>query len=559
MRHRFIKALFLGTALCTFPVTGAVAQGLAGPYLAGSQALMDGEFNSAGRYFVKAMTADTSNITLKQSALLSYVSSGDFMVAATIASVMPTTDEDSILANLVLLVDHVNKGNYASAQLLLPSDNIQLSPILSGLLDAWIKVGKNDRKGALAAFDAMASNESVALFGQYHKGIALAYFGDFEAAAEILNGVDGPLHLNRDSIVAHVQILSELGQNENALQVLDDAFARGFRDAQLVDLRGQVASGTKIPFTQVITPTYGMSEAFVVMADALNRGEPSRTALFYARLAQALRPDHVDASLIIAELLEQEGQFALAGEAYASVPRSSPSYRDAEAGRADMMRLSGDIDGATQVLLALVDTFPNDIVTVNDLGELYRLNGDFEQAAEAYSQAIDSLPGDEARFWVIYYSRGITYERLDQWPLAEADFRKALELSPDQPFVLNYLGYSYIEMDINLEEAQSMIETAVAGRPDNGFITDSLAWVLYRLGKFEEAVAPMERAAELLPVDPIVNDHLGDVLWMVGRKFEAEFQWRRAQSFDPEPEDATRIKRKLEVGLDVVLEEEANE
>jgi tetratricopeptide (TPR) repeat protein len=142
------------------------------------------------------------------------------------------------------------------------------------------------------------------------------------------------------------------------------------------------------------------------------------------------------------------------------------------------------------------------------------------------------------------------------WDKAEADFRSALERNPDQPQVLNYLGYSMVEKGINLDEALSMIERAVEARPDSGYIIDSLGWVLYRLGRYDEAVEPMEKAVEIEAVDPIVNDHLGDVYWAVGRTREAEFQWHRALSFEPKEEDAARIRRKLEVGLDVVLEEE---
>jgi Flp pilus assembly protein TadD len=132
-----------------------------------------------------------------------------------------------------------------------------------------------------------------------------------------------------------------------------------------------------------------------------------------------------------------------------------------------------------------------------------------------------------------------------------------LELSPNQPLVLNYLGYSLVEKRLNLEEAQTMIETALAAQPNNGAIADSLGWVFYRLGKFEDAVAPMEKAVQLEANDPVVNDHLGDVYWMVGRKREADFQWRRAISFHPSDEDLARIRRKLELGLDVILTEEA--
>ena len=164
----------------------------------------------------------------------------------------------------------------------------------------------------------------------------------------------------------------------------------------------------------------------------------------------------------------------------------------------------------------------------------------------------------------MHYARAISLERLGEWPDAEAGFRKALELNPGHPQVMNYLGYSLVEKRIKLDEALDLIERAVAAEPNSGYIVDSLGWVLYRLGRYEEAVVHMERAAELMPIDPVVNDHLGDVLWLVGRFDEAEFQWRRALRFinagetaqDADPE---RIRRKLDIGLDRVLADEGAE
>ena len=199
----------------------------------------------------------------------------------------------------------------------------------------------------------------------------------------------------------------------------------------------------------------------------------------------------------------------------------------------------------------------------NTLGDVFRQQQDYMRAAEAYDKALSMMSDPSDGKWFTFYARGITNERLGDWPAAEADFRAALELNPDQPQVLNYLGYSLVEKRIKLEEALGMIERAVEARPDSGYIVDSLGWVLYRLGRFEAAVDPMERAAALLPVDPIVNDHLGDVYWKVGRKTEARFQWHRALSFideDSAPEaDPDRIRQKLDVGLDAVLEAEGND
>ena len=558
MDRRFFKALFLGMTLLGTAATPVFSQGLAGPYLAANRAFEHGSFNAAARYYVQAMAADPANRRLKQSAMVSFVSAGDFMAAAAIANTMRANNESDVFVDLVVLVDLARKAEYGAAITLMSQYDDQLPPMLWGLLDAWLKVGAEQTDAGLEAFDQMSDGEALAIYGQYHKGLAQAYLGNFEAAAAILDGDEsGPLHLNRDSIVTHVEILSELGRNDDALQILDDAIARGFRDEQFLALRADVAEGNMPSYAQVESPAYGMSEAFVTMAEALSRGEPDRTALFYARLAQHLRPGFVDAALMVAELLELEGQFHLAGEAYGAVPENSPSFKDAEVGRAEALRAAGDTEGATEILVKLADRFPHDVLVLNALGDIYRGVENFEDSVKAYTKAIENVDVLDTQHWVLFYTRGIGYERLNNWPAAEADLRRALELSPDQPFVLNYIGYSYIEMGINFEEAQAMIEKAVEGMPSNGYITDSLGWVLYRVGKFEEAVAPMERAVELLPVDPIVNDHLGDVLWMVGRKLEAEFQWRRAISFEPAEVDLERIKRKLDVGLDVVLEEEA--
>ena len=129
----------------------------------------------------------------------------------------------------------------------------------------------------------------------------------------------------------------------------------------------------------------------------------------------------------------------------------------------------------------------------------------------------------------MFYFRGICYERSKQWPQAEADLKKALQLYPDQPLVLNYLGYSWIDQGVNLDEGMNMIRRAVEQRPDDGYIVNSLGWANFRIGNYDEAVKELERAVELKPDDPTINDHLGDAYWRVGRVLEARFQWSHAK------------------------------
>lgn len=548
MRH--FKSGILAAILCV-PTT-LFAQGLAGPYLAASSANIDGSFLEAAEYYAAVMRGDPTNKFIQQNAMVAYVSAGEFDKAIEIAETIGKGT--NLYADLVLMTQYAASGDFSAARGTFPENNRQVSALLAGLLDAWLNVGTGNTESALNGFDAMDQNQTVALYGQYHKGLALAYLDDFQGAADILNGDGSPIHINLSSIEAHVQILSELGQTDQALAILNNVGG----DDPLRILREQLTAGEDIAFTEIETPAQGMAQALVTMADALSREEPSRLALFYARLARRLDPEYVDAMLTVASILEGEEQYELAGLAYSQVPVSALQYKSAAIGQAEVQRRGGNVEGATETLINLADTYPADVNVLNALGDIYRGVENFSDAKEAYTRAIDNLNNPARAYWVLFYTRGISNERLGEWNAAESDFRRALELSPDEPAVLNYLGYSFIEMQENMEEAQQMIETASANAPDNGAITDSLAWVLYRLGKFDEAVPHMERAARQLPVDPVVNDHLGDVLWMVGRKVEARFQWRRALSFDPAEVDEIRIRRKLDVGLDIVLDEETD-
>ena len=242
------------------------------------------------------------------------------------------------------------------------------------------------------------------------------------------------------------------------------------------------------------------------------------------------------------------------------MPDDFPAFHAAELGRAAAYRRADKPDAAIEVLEQLVKRFPDLPAVHSTLGDIQRQQSNFEQAVGHYDRALELNTETARNIWFLHYARAISHDRLDNWEKAEADFRSALELNPGQPQVLNYLGYSLVEKRIKLDEALGMIEQAVEANPDSGYIVDSLGWVLYRLGRYEEGVIHMERAVELMPVDPVVNDHLGDLYWAVGRFREAEFQWSRALSFvdEKEPGDAEpdRIRRKMEVGLDLVLEEE---
>jgi len=246
------------------------------------------------------------------------------------------------------------------------------------------------------------------------------------------------------------------------------------------------------------------------------------------------------------------------------LPENDISWPQAQLGRASALKELGRVDDAIAVLTSAVQVHPETSVLHAAIGDALRSEQRYAEATPHYDAAIALFDTDRPAQWRIYFARGITFERRDNWEGAEADFRKALELSPEQPSVLNYLGYSLVERREDFDEALDMIKRAVGARPYDGYIRDSLGWVYFRLGRYEDAVEEMERAVELLPLEPVLNDHLGDTFWAVGRVREARFQWRRALSFVTDDTDVDelnpdRIRRKLDIGLDAVLDEEGGE
>ena len=558
MRHLFktMSCSLLGLALSVAtPVSAQPTQGFAGAYLAARHASLFNDYTQAADYFVRAIARDRNNAALMESAVLSYANAGQITRAAPIAARMEALGAVSQIGQMVILADHLENEKYDRALAALDG-GLSVGPLVDGLVRGWALMGTGDRSAALAAFDAAAQTEGLESFAQYHKALALAVDGDFEKAVALLDGSEtGPLRLTRRGTIAYAQMLGQLGKGQQAA----DAIRVGFdsmMDPSLDALLVRLEAGDDVPFDFLTSVQDGLAEVFYTVAGALNGEASDSYTLLYARIGTHLRPTHTDAILLSAALLSRQDQFDLATAAYDSVPREDPSYHMAEMARSDALVRAGNPDAAIEVLSQLTETH-GDLPSVHSsLGDALRRQERFDEATAAYDAALALYDTPAANHWILYYARGITHEREDRWPLAEADFRMALDLNPNQPNVLNYLGYSMVEMQVNLDEALDMIERAVAAQPDSGYITDSLGWVLYRMGAYDDAVGYMERAVELMPADPIINDHLGDVYWAVGRQIEAEFQWKRALSFDPEEDEAERIRRKLEVGLDVVLDAE---
>lgn len=551
-----LSRLALFAALVALPLSGtARADGDYGAYLAARIAGSNNDYRQASTWYTRALIADPANAALMDGAILANLSAGNVEAAISVARRMQAAGTTSQAAQLALLADQAQRGEFPAILADLDAGR-SIGALVDGLTRAWAELGQGRMSEATAEFDKLAANNGVRAFGLYHKALALASVGDFEGADDILSGrAGGELRLTRRGLIARVQILSQLEKDDEAVALLDSGFAADV-DPSIAALRTRLAAGETLPYTIARNATEGLSETFFTLALALSGEADDGYTLLYARIAAYLRPDHNEAVLLSAAMLENQKQFDLAVAAYSSIKPGDDGFFAAEIGRARALEEGGQIEAALEVLRALTRSHPAQISVHLALADALRREERWTEAVAAYDAALALAGAPKPEDWAIYYSRGISYERSKNWPRAEADLRQALALNPGQPQVLNYLGYSYIDRNENLAEALAMIERAVKQSPDSGYIVDSLAWGYFRLGRYAEALEPMERASLLEPVDPTVTDHLGDVYWAVGRKMEARFQWRRALSFNPDEEQAARIRKKLDIGLDGVLAEE---
>ena len=538
--------------------------GLAGPYLAARMAAIQNDFRTAGDYSLRALAQDDTDTFLQDSALVALISAGEMERATALAGTITHQGRATELAHLLRRTDMARAGRWddlIAAIDAVPAPSETGDPtggnqLIDGMTRAWALLGAGRASESLSAFKELATMRGAAPMVNYHLALAKAKVGDFEGAEELLDEPDTGSHIL--GVIAHAQVLSQLERNRDAIAMLD-ATPDIAEEPHLLALRDRMEKGETLPFDIVDTPADGIAQVFLTFGAVLaGSDEPDPLALIHARLAEYLSPRLGEARLLAAQLLQNFGQFDLAEQEFEALRELGDMRPVAELTRIDALARADRLADAEKAALALTATHPELAQGWLALGDLLRQQDKFAQAVPAYDKAL-SLIGDgspEMR-WFPLYARGIALERAGQFQKAEADFRAALKIRPDSAQVLNYLGYSLVDRNENLDEALKLIQRAVELRPDDGYILDSLAWAYYRLGRYDEAVAPMERAVAAMASDSLVNDHMGDIYWMVGRKREAEIQWHRAQSLKPQTEaEAHRIRAKLDRGLDAVLAEE---
>ena len=522
----------------------------AGSYLAARHASVERDAASAATFYRSALRSDPKNNELLDRAFISSLADGDIDDAVKLADRILTVDKTNRVARLVIGVRDLKQKKYTSAQ-----NNINqsirgpITDLVATLLSGWAAYGAGDAKGAVASIDKLAGPEWYPIFKDQHAGMILELAGKEKEAGVRLERAykleDSMLRVSDD----YARWLSR-NKDVAAATAVYEAFDKKLPRHPLIrDAMREVQAGKKLP-PIVDSPQSGAAEALYGIGATLTRRGGEDLALVYLQLALYLMPNHPMALLSLADLYESVKKPAMAIKVYERMPSSSPLKRNAQIQLAIDLDAADRTDEAIKILKTVTAEDPKDIEAVMALGNIERGRKKFADCVVTYSQGIDILPKEnDKNSWVYYYYRGICEERAKQWNKAEADMRKALELQPEQPHVLNYLGYSWIDQGINLDDGMKMIKRAVDQRPDDGYIVDSLGWAYYRIGNYEDAVKNLERAIDLKPEDPTINDHLGDAYWRVGRTLEAKFQWAHARDLKPEPEDLPKIEAKIEHGL----------
>ncbi|MFO0408154.1 MAG: tetratricopeptide repeat protein [Labrys sp. (in: a-proteobacteria)] len=520
-----------------------------GSFLAGRLAVSVKDAGAASAYLAEALLADPKNIDLLDRTFLAHVAAGRLDEAATYAQRLLEIDPRHRIARMMLGTSAIRAKRYEIAEgHFRAAVQRPILDLIAPLMVAWSMTGSGNVQKAVALAERVRGEDWYESFRNFTLGTMLDVAGQPDAAlAKLKLAYDAdpsPVRVSE----GYARALARAGRYDEALKVVDDFLLRAPRQPAMLDLRDDLVN--KRPVNRLIESVQqGAADTLVAIAVPLSRQGGQDFALAFLQLALGIDPESPTGLIAISDTFSDLDQPQNAAKALAAVPESSPLKRNAEIALGMTLDRLDKTDEGVAHLEALIKANPSDFDALITLGNIFHNRKRFAEAADAYSKAIALVPKPVQGNWSLFYYRGIAYERTKRWPLAEADFKKALELFPNQPDVLNYLGYSWVDQGINLEEGLAMITKAVEQKPDSGYIVDSLGWAYYRIGNYPEAVKHLERAVELRPNDSVINDHLGDAYWRVGRKLEATFQWRHALEKKPEPEEQVKIERKLKEGL----------
>lgn len=521
-----------------------------GHYLTAIYARGIGDRERATRAYLELIEREPGNPAILEEAFSYFVFVGDTKNALSLARKLNTYDPEHVPTGMLLALEAFKANHFGAMEdYLTRVQGFGFDNLMAPLLIAWGRAAQGEAEEAFAALEPLQETPAFEPFYAEHYAFIQDYLGMTDKAElSYLQLINRDQVTSLQPVFGYGAILEKSGRKEDARNLYRKALGDLPGNRQLEFALKRLDRG-KSPFHIARDPEKAVAAAFLRTAVELGRDRAFLPATVYARFAAYLDPHFDEAYLFLGNLFTGRNYPELALEAFGQVAGNGTYATVARLREAVVLSGTGKWEEAQAIGEGILARDPDNEDALVTMGDLYRTRENYEAALPYYERAIAAKGELDESEWFLLFSRAICLERLGRWEQAEADFLRVLDIRPNEPDVLNYLGYSWVDRGMRFEEAREMIERAVEQQPNNGFIVDSLGWAQYKMGEYEEAVKTLERAVSLEPGDPTLNDHLGDAYWKTGREREARFQWQHALSLDPEPEEAEKIASKMEYGL----------
>lgn len=517
---------------------------LSGNYLAGRFAQRNQDWDAAQKYMSEVVGFDGNNSLLTQRAFLLAVGARQYDKAHELALKITQGVNQSELAIIYLACDALSRENYQDAMEYLdklPDEGF--GDYTKPLLSAWSLAGLGRKEEALAVLGKNASSDDPAY--NMHAGLIHELSGDMKAAAtHYKTAMESGLTLHSATVVS--RFFDRYGQPKVA-NMIYESLARLYPFNPFIEEDAATGSSSHANITRAAD---GAGYALFDIATLLFERRAYDSAQIYGSLVQLLTPSSPFALLMMGDIAALHDQHGKSVASYEAIPRQSPLYWISRMRIAEVYESTGQLNKATELLTALSKRPETRYQALVTLGDIHRRNENFASALKSYDEALTGIDILTEEHWAVIYARGMSLERLNNWTRAEKDLLMALEFQPDNPMILNFIGYSWADKGLHLDKALDYIRRAVALRPYDGYILDSYGWALYRTGDYAQAIVWLEKAIAQVPGDGTILDHLGDAYWRVGRENEARFQWRKALGASQDAAFKNIVSSKLRHGLE---------
>ncbi len=522
---------------------------LLGNYLSGRVARGDHDTTAAAEFYSRALAEDPSNELILEQTFLLETAAADWDRAIELAHELVKHEPSHRIAQFLLGIDSFKRGKYDEADKhFAAARQGPIADLTSILARAWVQQAAGKTNEALATLDSLSDADWAQFYQRYHRALIADLAGKRDMARTAFSQAfrKNPTTLR----VAEAYALHAVNAKNRKLakQTLRTHIAKASRHPLSLALLAEIEAG-KTPPLLVTSPSDGLAEVFYGIGDALAGEGGLDMGIVFLQFALYVKPDFPLAHVALAEAFDGAKRYDLELAEFNSINEDSPLWLNVQIQKAFTLNALEQVDEAKVLLEKIVAQNPKDVRPLDALGNILRSHERYAEARDYYSRAIDLIDKPTKENWALFYARGVCSERLKEWPAAEADLKRALELSPDESPVLNYLGYTWVDQSQNLKTAMDYIRKAVKLKPDDGYYVDSLGWAYFRIGNLQSAVEQLERAVELKPDDPVINDHLGDAYWRIGRTLEAKYQWQQSLTLKPDNDLLASIEKKLEDGL----------